>query len=103
MDEISEGEAPRLTAKSILPINSVICYVHFLKKNFIEIDELEFRRGFKSIQKVLLKADAVCTVPITAKTLSKVQRENKHHPPSLGAFLSGRIVTPDRSGTNSIG
>ena len=48
MGEISAGEAPRLTAKSIHPINSVICYVHFLKKNFIESDELEFRMGFKS-------------------------------------------------------
>ena len=75
--------AIRPTAKSILPINSVICYVHFLKKNFIEIDELEFRRGFKSVQKVLLKANAVRTVPITAKTPSKVQRENKQHPPSF--------------------
>ena len=77
MGEISAGEGPRLTAKSIHPINSIICYVHFLKKNFIESDELEFRIGFKSKQKVLLEADAVPTVPITAKTPSKVQRENK--------------------------
>ena len=83
MGEISAGEGPRLASKSNHHINSVICYVHFLKKNFIESDELEFRIGFTSIKKVLLKADAVPTVPITAKTPSKLQRENKQYPPSF--------------------
>ena len=70
------------TAKSIHPINFVICNVHFLEKK-LNSDELEFRMGFKSIQKVLLKTDAVPTVHNTAKTPSKAQRENKQHPPSF--------------------
>ena len=39
--------------------------------------------GFKSIQEVLLKADSVPIVPITAKTPLKVQQENKQHQPSF--------------------